>query len=157
MNFLLPVDGSPSSLAAVRHVLQLRAEGLAASFVLVNVQTPPSLYEVVVAHDADVLSAVRSGAGADLLADAEALLDGAGAQWQSEVAGGDPGHVLVELIERYGCDAVVMGAGESPPGSVALVVLRHATVPVTLVRVPALDREAQGELSDPDAGVDNIR
>lgn len=137
MKILLPVDGSPTSLAAVRHALQLRAEGLDASYVLLNVQEPPSLYEVVVAHDAEVLSDVRRAAGVDLLAGAEALLQAAGAEWESEVAGGEPGALIVELLENYGCDAVVMGAGEASLGSVAEAVLRHAPVPVTVVREPA--------------------
>ena len=136
MKILLPVDGSPHSLAAVRHALALRAEGLVADYVLVNVQTPPSLYEVVIAHDAAVLSDVRRAAGADLLAEAEALLQAAGAEWQSEVAGGEPGAILVELLENYGCDAVVMGAGTSGSGSVAALLMQHSPVPVTLVREP---------------------
>jgi nucleotide-binding universal stress UspA family protein len=137
MKILLPVDGTPMSLHAVRHALQLRAQGLDSSFVLVNVQAPPSLYEVVVAHDAGVLDDVRRAAGADLLAPAEALLQAAGAEWESEVAGGEPGHVLVDLVENYGCDAVVMGAGEDGLGSVATALLQHSPVPVTVVRAPA--------------------
>jgi len=133
MKILLPVDGSPTSLHAVRHALRLRAEGLDISFVLANVQPPPSLYEVVVVHDPQVLDDVRRGAGTDLLAPAEALLEAAGASWETEVAGGDPGHVLVDLIENYGCDAVVMGTG----GTVALAVVQHSPVPVTLVPDPA--------------------
>ena len=76
MKILLPVDGSSASLAGVRHALALRAAGLPASFVLVNVQEPPSLYEVVVAHDAEVLSDVRRAAGAELLVPAEVLPPG---------------------------------------------------------------------------------
>ncbi len=135
MKILLPVDGSEASLAAVRHALGLRAEGLQLTFVLANVQVPPSLYEIVVAHDAEVLSDVRRAAGADLLSDAEALLQAAGAQWESEVVGGDPGNLLVELVENYGCDAVVMGSGAGSPGSVASALLKHSPVPVTLVKV----------------------
>lgn len=135
MKILLPVDGTPEALHAVSHALRLRAEGLAANFVLANVQEPPSLYEVVVAHDAAVLDDVRRAAGADLLAPAEALLEAAGASWESEVAGGDPGHVLVDLAENYGCDAVVMGAGDDGVGSVAMSLLLHSPVPVTLVRL----------------------
>ena len=149
MKILLPVDGSPAALAAVRHALALRGAGLAADFVLANVQEPPSLYEVVVAHDADVLSEVRRDAGADLLAPAEALLEAAGASWESEVAGGDPGHLLVDLAENYGCDAVVMGLGEGAPGRVARALLQHSPVPVTLVRAP---ESAAGEAAPPDDG-----
>jgi nucleotide-binding universal stress UspA family protein len=137
MKILLPVDGSAASLAAVRHALALRASGLESSYVLANVQEPPSLYEVVTAHDAEVLSAVRRSAGEDLLAPAEALLRDAGAEWESEVAGGDPGHVLVDLAENYGCDAVVMGVGAGAPGPVTLALVQHSPVPLTLVREPA--------------------
>lgn len=140
MKILLPVDGSPPALEAVRHALRLLEGGLQASFVLVNVQEPPSLYEVVVAHDAEVIGQVRGAAGADLLQPAEVLLDAAGVDYESEVAGGDPGNLLVELLENYGCRAVVMGArGMGEPearglGSVAQALLNHSPVPVTVVR-----------------------
>jgi len=137
MKILLPVDGTTLSLYAVQHALRQRREGLVSTFVLVNVQEPPSLYEVVVAHDAERLDDVRRAAGEDLLATAEALLKGANAEWESEVAGGDPGHVIVDLIENYRCDAVVMGAGPAGAvGGVALAVLKHSPVPVTVVREP---------------------
>lgn len=147
MKILLPVDGTPSALFAVQHALRLRQEGLDASYVLANVQTPPSLYEVVTAHDASVLDDVRRAAGADLLAPAEALLEAAGASWESEVAGGEPGHVLVDLVETYGCDAVIMGAQEEGEGvgPVAMALLEHCPVPVTVVR-PPMPVEPQADL-----------
>lgn len=140
MKILLPVDGSPASLAAVRHALRLRAEGLPSTFVLVNVQVPPSLYEIVVAHDVDVLTDVMRDSGADLLASSEAMLNAAGAEWESEVVAGDPGHQLVDMIDNYGCDAVLMGSGAGAPGSVASAVLQHSPVPVTLVRAANEDQ-----------------
>ena len=143
MKILLPVDGSPPSLTAVRHALALAAQGLQASFVLANVQEPASLYEVVVAHDPDVIAQVRGAAGDDLLQGACALLDAANADYESEVAGGDPAALLVDLVENYGCDMVVMGArGVGQPqgrgiGSVAHSLLLHCPVPVTVVRMPS--------------------
>jgi nucleotide-binding universal stress UspA family protein len=135
MKILLATDGSAASLNAVRHALALRAQGLQASFVLINVQAPASLYEVVTAHDPEVIRQVRSDAGADLLAPAEALLQEAGADFESEVAGGDAGHVIRELAEVHGCDAIFLGATEGL-GSVAQDVLEHGPLPVTLVRLP---------------------
>ncbi|MFO1217001.1 MAG: universal stress protein [Burkholderiaceae bacterium] len=139
MKILLCVDGTPASLAAVRHALALREQGLKVDYVLANVQAPPSLYEMVVAHDADRLSQVRRDAGADLLARAEELLAAAGAEWESEVAGGEAGHVLVDLIENYGCDAVVLGLEPGAAGPVASALIEHSPVPVTLVRAPVAD------------------
>ncbi len=140
MKILLPIDGSPAALAAVRHALHLRRAGLPASFVLVNVQEPSTLYEVVVTHDTEKLTEIKRGAGSDLLAPAEALLDAADADYESEVAGGEPATLLVELVENYGADAVFMGAiGMAEPGadglgSVAMALLNHSPVPVTVVR-----------------------
>lgn len=140
MKIMLPVDGSAASVAAVQYALQMVAQGLQAEFVLANVQEPPSLYEVVVAHDVAVLDQVRTAAGADLLHAAEALLEAGDHAYESEVAGGDPGHVLVDLIENYRCEAVVLGAtgmGNSGAtlGSVAMALLQHSPVPVTVVRL----------------------
>lgn len=50
---LLPVDGSPTALRAVQHAVALRDRGLALRVLLVNVQPPPTLYEVVLAPDAE--------------------------------------------------------------------------------------------------------
>jgi len=148
MKILLPVDGSAAALAAVQHALHLVREGLQADFVLANVQEPASLYEMVVAHDPEVIERVRSEAGAELLAPAEALLEAAGLSYESEVAGGEPATLLVDLLENYGCDAVVMGARGAGSGSasVALAMLQHSPVPVTLVRAP------EGEAPPPEEG-----
>jgi nucleotide-binding universal stress UspA family protein len=139
MKMLLPVDGSSAALVAVRHALDLAEQGLVCEFVLVNVQEPPSLYEVVVAHDADVIQQVRGAAGADLLRDAEAMLEAAGHAWEADVVGGQPAAMIVELAENYGCDAIVMGAcgigdGEGL-GSTARAVIEMSPLPVTVVRV----------------------
>jgi nucleotide-binding universal stress UspA family protein len=149
LKVLLAVDGSRESLHAVRHALGLAAQGLRASFVLVNVQAPASLYEMVVAHDAQVVEQVRSAAGADLLAGAEALLQEAGVDYEVEVAGGEPQKVLIELAENYRCQAIVMGArglgesGQGGLGRVAESVLTHSPVAVTIVRLH--DDEAAGD------------
>jgi len=144
MKILLPVDGSADALAAVRHALALVRDGLQAEFVLINVQEPASLYEMVVAHDPDVIVHVRSEAGADLLSPAEALLEAAGLSYESEVAGGQPVTMLVDLLENYGCQAVVMGArgAGSGGGSVATAMLQRSPVPVTLVRAPGAEESA---------------
>ncbi|TMH09724.1 MAG: universal stress protein [Betaproteobacteria bacterium] len=140
MKILLPVDGSQLSLEAVRFAIRLVREGLQASFVLANVQEPATLYEVMVAHDADVLQRVSGAAGEHLLSGAEALLNEAGFEHEREVASGDPGHTLVDIVERFECELVVMGArgmgalSGALVGSVSQALVRASPVPVLVVK-----------------------
>ncbi len=150
MKILIAIDGSAPALHAVEWALRQAAEGLKSEFVLVNVQEPASLYEVVTAHDSALIEKVRGAAGADLLRAAEARLEYACVGFESEVAGGVPEHLIVELAENYGCDAIVMGArGLGDPegsglGSVAQVVLGSSPMPVTVVR-PSQDAVGSDE------------
>jgi len=145
LKILLPVDGSDASLDAVRHVLRLLGNGLTARLVVANVQEPANLYELVRAHDPDMLQQISAGAGAHMLERAEAMLKSAGVPWEREIASGDPAHVLAEMIERHGIDAVVMGARglgaarSAIAGSVSHWLLTHAPVPVTVVHRVAAD------------------
>jgi nucleotide-binding universal stress UspA family protein len=141
MKILLPVDGSEGALAAVRHALRLMRGGLRAHFVLANVQEPASLYEVVVAHDAEVIENVSNAAALHSLEAAQTLMRVAGAEFESEIAHGDPAHMLLDIAERFECEMIVIGAqGVGTPrrranfGSVANAVLHDAEVPVMVVR-----------------------
>ena len=139
---------SALSLDAVRHALRLRDEGLNLSVVLANVQEAPHLYEVVLAPDPAVLEGASEGAGHHALQPALALLREAGLAPDTEVGHGDPGRVLLEIAERHGCDAIILGTGHegllNPGrlGPVAQAVLHHASVPVTLVRHTEPDTDA---------------
>jgi len=151
MKILLPVDGSPLALEAVHHAIRLARDGLKASFVIANVQEPSSLYEVMVLHDADALQRMAQEAAQDAIAPADKLLADAGIEHESEFASGDPAHTLMDIAERFGCNAIIMGAhgvGESGAalGSVAQTLLRSSPVPVMIVRphdpeIPAPDIE----------------
>jgi nucleotide-binding universal stress UspA family protein len=142
MKILLPVDGSALSLEALRYVIRLSREGLNTQVVLANVQEPASLYEMVVAQDVNVIEQVSAEAGADALAHAQKLLTDAGIEFESEVANGDPAHTLIDILERYGCDLVVMSARgmgslrSALLGSVSHEVLHAAGVPVLIVKQP---------------------
>ena len=148
MKVLLPLDGSAHSLAAVRHAIRLVDDGLRASFVVANVQQPAHLYELMMA-DADTAAIARASAGAAASAmdSGRALLDQAEIGYEVEVATGEPVPMLIDIVERLGCDAVVMGArglGDLRAallGSVSHGLAHHATVPVTLVRDVAPDRD----------------
>lgn len=142
MKILLPVDGSEQSLAAVRFALQLAAKGLQVEPVLANVQEASNLYELLVAHDPEVLDRVAADAGVHTLQPARALLDAKGMVYEMEVARGDPAHTLVAIAERFGCDMIAMGArGNSALrsamlGSVSNEVLHASPVPVVIVKTP---------------------
>jgi nucleotide-binding universal stress UspA family protein len=140
MKILLPVDGSEHSLNAVRHAIRLVKEGLSASFVLVTVQEPTYLYEMVLAPDADVLERVTGAAGSHSLEAAEDLMRHAELAFEREVVSGDPAHTILETGERYDCDAIILGARgrgvvrSALLGSVSQAVLHGSPVPVTIVR-----------------------
>jgi nucleotide-binding universal stress UspA family protein len=145
MKILLPVDGSDASLEAVRQALRMVREGLQASLVLANVQEPATLYEMLLAHDPEVIDQVSAKAGLHLLEPAQALVREAGVPFEIEVASGDPAHTLIDILENFGCDMVVMGArGQGPLrsallGSVSNEVLHAARVPVLIVKQIAAD------------------
>lgn len=141
IKILIPVDGSEQALLAVQHAVRLVEAGLKARFLVANVQEGANLYEMVVAHDPAVLQEVSTGAGNDLMRSAVQRLKAAGVPVEQEVGSGDPAHVLVDIIERHGCEAVIMstrggGLRAAVMGAVSQAMVQHSPVPVTLVRVP---------------------
>jgi len=157
VKILLPVDGSPLSLEAVHHAIRLVRDGLQASFVLANVQEPSSLYEMAVVHDPQALRRMALEAGEHAVSEADALLTQADIEHETEVASGEPANTLIELIENYRCDVVIMGAhgmgeGSATFGAVAQALLRHSPVPVMIVRpsqrVEALDTTPDTDLQE---------
>jgi len=140
MKILLPFDGSAAALEAVQFVIRLGGDGLNTSVVLANVQEHASLYELMVAHDPQVIEQVSAEAGANTLEPAQALLAQAGISFETEVSTGDPANTLVDILENYGCDLVVMGASGNSAlrsallGSVSNELLHAAGVPVMIVK-----------------------
>ncbi len=150
MKILLAIDGSAASLEAVRFVMRMAQDGLNTSVVLANVQEPATLYELVVAHDPQVIEQVSAAAGANTLLAAETLLKDANIDYQCEIASGDPAHTLVDILENFECDLVVMGASGMTAlrsallGSVSNEMLHAAGVPVMIVKAleaPELDQD----------------
>ncbi len=141
MKILVPVDGSELSIKAVRHSVKLVRQGLRASLVLLNVQEPATLYEMVTAPDAEMLARVGAEAGIDMLQEAEALAVEADVAYEREVVRGDPAHMIVEVAERFHCGLVVMGSHGAGAlqhallGSVSQEVLRACPVPVMYVKL----------------------
>lgn len=142
MKILIPVDGSPLALDAVRHALELVRLGLRAEFVLANVQEPASLFEMITTRDPEMVERASAEAGAHMLEPAIRLCRAAGAAFEVEVALGEPVNTLNDIVERFQCDAVVMGArghgaiSSALLGSVSQKMAHDALVPVTIVKHP---------------------
>ncbi len=140
MKILVCVDGSELALEAVRYALLIKQEGLTSNFLLATVQEPTYLYEMVLAPDADVLERVSGAVGSRALAGAEALFNAAGIPFDREIGSGEPTATLVELAERHGCDAIILGARglgalrNALLGSVSQGVLHASRLPVTIVK-----------------------
>jgi len=140
MKILLPVDGSEVSLEAVRQAIRMAHQGLRARLVLANVQEPAHLYEMMMNPDPALIERASAEAGADALRGGEALLKAAGLPYETEVAIGDPAHTIVDIVERFGCDMVILGARDKGSlrsallGSVAHEVLHAAPVPVMVIK-----------------------
>lgn len=148
MKILIAIDGSPAALVAAKHGLQLVQDGLHTAFVLATVQDPVYLYEMVLRPDADVLERVTGAVGTRALAAAEGLFKKSGVAYEREIGSGDPSRTLVEIAQRCGCNAILMGARGMGAlrgvllGSVSQGVLQRAAVPVTIVKDEAEDEPA---------------
>lgn len=140
MKILLPVDGSDLALDAVRHALHLQREGLRASFVLATVQEPTYAFELLLPPAADVLDRLTGATGARAMAGAQSLLAAAGCVYEHEIGTGDVAPTLLDIAQRLGCDAIIIGARglgalrSALLGSVSQGVLQASTLPVTIVK-----------------------
>lgn len=140
MKLLVAVDGSEPSLEAARHALRLRAAGLSAEFVLVTVQEPTFLYEMVLPPTSDVLERVSGAVGHRALVGAETLFRTAGVPFEHEIGAGEVAPTLLSIAQARGCEGIILGARGLGAvrgallGSVSQAVVQAATIPVTIVR-----------------------
>lgn len=133
---LLPFDGSPAALEAVRHV----ARGSVApgrKVLLVNVQSVYIDAEMV--HAARPMIDFHRREGEAVLGPAIEILQAAAVDFDAEVVFGPPVPAIVRLARERGCELIVMGTRAPHPmaaiftRSVASRVVRRSNVPVTLV------------------------
>ncbi len=137
---LLPVDGSPRSLSAVRHAIALSATlRNAAHLVLLNVQQPMRGNIGRFIGDAD-LRRYHEDEGRQALARAERLVIEAGLAHESHVVVGDVVAAILDAADRHRCQAMVLanrGHGSVAGmlmGSVSMRLLHQSAWPVILVR-----------------------
>ncbi|MDB5816388.1 MAG: universal stress protein UspA [Rhizobacter sp.] len=140
MKILIPTDGSPASLEAVRYALKLIGNGLATSVLLGNVQEPATLYERITATSEEEIREISAEAGLHLLAPAETLLTSNGVDFEIEVASGAVATTLCDMADRFECDLIVMSSrghgsiANALLGSVSTAVLEASRVPVLMVK-----------------------
>lgn len=140
LKFLVPVDGSETSLRAVEHLakklLRLRDP---VDVHLVNVQHP--LHgDVSMFVGADQIRDFLRDEGLKALAGARAKLDALGVRYVHHVGIGEPAHVIAHYAREHGIDEVIMGTRGLGAvaglllGSVAAKVIHLSESPVLLVK-----------------------
>ena len=140
MKILLPVDGSPHSDRATRHVIALLQGCSGHTVQLLNVQEPIDAPEVRGHMPAGEIEAMQETRGGDALASARILLDAAGVAYTPNVLIGPLAETIHQFAADQACDKIVMGTrglgaiGGALLGSVSSELLRLASVPVTLVK-----------------------
>ena len=152
LRIMIAVDGSALALDAVHHALELvRRGGLRATLVLGHVQEEASLLELAT-QGADAVAQASVEAAGHLMAPAMALVHGAGAAYETEIGLGPVAATLVDMVERCGCDALILGARGlgglrgALLGSVSQQLVQMSPVPVTVVK--------HGEVANTDADAD---
>lgn len=149
MKFIVAVDGSDESKAALAHATDL-ADAVQSSITVVYA-VDPDIYEdggsepIEGISDAEGRLIVQSveeaeDRGLDILDDAAEFAEELGHTVETELLYGDPVRQLTDYAEEGGFDGIVIGHRglservERVLGSVAKGVVERATVPVTVVR-----------------------
>ena len=136
-NILIPVDGSPNSLRALKHAAERFRDTPHANLILLNVQPalPPSRHVPKA-----MIKEHQKRMSEEAFAPATALAERLGVTFDCYVRVGDPAEVIAGFAQRTQCREIIMGTrglGRMRSlllGSVAGKLVQLATVPVTLVK-----------------------
>jgi len=134
---LLPSDGSPAATHAARYAAR-NLQGRDASVLLLNVQ--PVYVDAEMLHMGRAIVEIHRNDGEAALREAAGILAAAGIEHRAEIAFGPVAQAIAHAAKHAGSDAIVMGTRARHPAvelfarSTPSRVLRHAEVPVMLVR-----------------------
>lgn len=134
---LVPVDGSENAALACRHAVSLAADG---NLEIVLLNCYPELPATIGGEARDEIIAASEMEGNRLLAPCREHCEESGVKYKALVRCGGPGRTIVQVAQIEGCDLIVMGSRGLSDfsgmvlGSVSHRVLRHATMPVLIVR-----------------------
>jgi len=134
---LIPVDGSPQADRAVAHVLELVRGGEPLEIHLLNVQIPIDSGHARIFFSHEDIQSYHREDGLQALAQARRLLDEAGQAYSHHIAVGRVADTIARYAREKGFDRIIMAphrpGGLLRLGSVTQDVVKHSTVPVTLV------------------------
>ncbi len=144
-NVLIPVDGSPNSLHAVRHVVKEFARQPGMAVHLLNVQAPFSRH---IAQFASRKSreAFHEDRARDALAGVRGMLDSAAVPYTVHLEVGRKAEAITATAERLDCDRIVMSTARKNSltrmleASVTNRVLELTKVPVQVIAGDAVSR-----------------
>jgi|SRR5215470_746526 len=140
---LIPIDGSDTSMQAVRQLLSLGSALKWVHAILLNVEPPVPLLERMVGGRPTEMRALQEparAAGEKTLAPAKAEIERAGGRCTTHVEFGDPAETIASRAKEWNADVILMGmqaggvTGARILGSVTRRVLQLAHVPVMLVK-----------------------
>jgi nucleotide-binding universal stress UspA family protein len=140
---LVPIDGSATAAAGLREAIEIAAAMKSKLFALHVVNDLPPLIESASIENSADIHDRRMKAGDDLVAEAARAAADRGVACETlvfDAKSGTPAEAICREASARGCDLIVMGThGRSglkrlTMGSDAEGVLRHAPVPLLLVR-----------------------
>jgi nucleotide-binding universal stress UspA family protein len=142
LKILIPVDGSESSLNAVRHVVRLKESNTALSVILLNVYQESVPYGAVDAQvTVDRIREIEKEYTDPALAEAERILREAGIEYERDFrVAVDVAPIIARRAEELRCDAIVMGThgggvlARALIGSTAMKVVHLVHLPVTVIK-----------------------
>lgn len=142
IKLLVAVDGSNSSLWAVRHAAFLYSEGSVSKIVLLNVQAPIEHGRACAYHSLAKLREQERKQGEAALARASEILDDSGVDYAAQIGVGSTANTILNAAQVCQCDGIVLGlsawsrvlalVGAGTPAKI----MRRSRVPVTLVNAP---------------------
>jgi nucleotide-binding universal stress UspA family protein len=104
---LLPCDGTPNALLAVRHAIDAFRRSDVRMVHLLNVQAPFSSY--VARHvDRELSADFHREQAEEALAEARRLLDAAGVPYRAHSEVGDKARCIADAALRLGCNRIVI-------------------------------------------------
>ena len=137
---LIPIDGSPGSERAVRHVIKLACMACPLDIHLLHVQPPVSGWEVKHFLRDSEIESMQHALAEEATQAARAILDEAKLPYTLHYEVGEVAETIAAYSNQCGCDQIIMGARGMGSleglllGSISTKVLHMVKVPVTLVK-----------------------